>query len=189
RRQMTVLTTQELSPVKPEKRLRECMKGTGGRNNQGRLSGRHHGGGHKRLYLLIDFKREKAGIPARVRTIEYDPNRSARVALLHYADGDKRYILAPEGLRVGDRLQSGADVEVRVGNALPLSQIPTGTLVHNVELKPGRGGQLIRSAGASAQVMGREGLYGPLRRKSGETRKGPATRQATAATVAATYHE
>src|SRR5437879_10516136 len=157
-RQRTVLTTEEWSPVKPEKRLREYIKGTGGRNNQGRLSVRHHGGGAKRRYRRIDFKREKAGIPARVRSIEYDPNRSARVALLHYADGDKRYILAPEGLRGGDRLQSGADVEVRVGNALPLSRIPTGTLVHNVELKHGRGGRVIRSAGASAPVMVREGL-------------------------------
>ncbi len=189
RRQMTVLTTEELSPVKPEKRLREYIKGTGGRNNQGRLSVRHHGGGHKRLYRRIDFKREKAGIPARVRSIEYDPNRSARIALLHYADGDKRYILAPEGLRVGDRLQSGAGVEVRVGNALPLSQIPTGTLVHNVELKPGRGGQLIRSAGASAQVMGREGLYVQLRLKSGEMRKVLATCLATVGQVGNTDHE
>jgi len=189
RRQMPVLTTDELTPVKPEKRLQEYIKGTGGRNNQGRLSVRHHGGGHKRLYRRIDFKREKAGIPARVRSIEYDPNRSARIALLHYADGDKRYILAPEGLRVGDRLQSGADVEVRVGNALPLSQIPTGTLVHNVELKPGRGGQLIRSAGASAQVMGREGLYVQLRLKSGEMRKVLATCQATVGQVGNTDHE
>lgn len=186
---MTVLTTDELSPVKPEKRLQEYIKGTGGRNNQGRLSVRHHGGGHKRLYRRIDFKRDKAGVPARVHSIEYDPNRSARIALLHYADGDKRYILAPEGLRVGDRLQSGADVEVRVGNALPLSQIPTGTLVHNVELKPGRGGQLIRSAGASAQVMGREGLYVQLRLKSGEMRKVLATCQATVGQVGNTDHE
>ena len=189
RRQMTVLTADELSPVKPEKRLLEYIKGTGGRNNQGRLSVRHHGGGHKRLYRRIDFKRDKAGIPARVHSVEYDPNRSARIALLYYADGDKRYILAPEGLRVGDRLQSGAEAEVRAGNALPLSQIPTGTLVHNVELKPGRGGQLIRSAGASAQVMGREGLYVQLRLKSGEMRKVLATCQATVGQVGNTDHE
>jgi len=186
---MTVLTTDELSPVKPEKRLLEYIKGTGGRNNQGRLSVRHHGGGHKRLYRRIDFKRDKAGIPARVHSIEYDPNRSARIALLYYADGDKRYILSPEGLRVGDRLQSGAEAEVRVGNALPLLQIPTGTLVHNVELKPGRGGQLIRSAGASAQVMGREGLYVQLRLKSGEMRKVLAACQATVGQVGNTDHE
>ncbi|OLB63892.1 MAG: 50S ribosomal protein L2 [Nitrospirae bacterium 13_2_20CM_2_61_4] len=189
RRQMTVLTTDELSPVKPEKRLLEYIKGTGGRNNQGRLSVRHHGGGHKRLYRRIDFKRDKAGIPARVHAIEYDPNRSARIALLYYADGDKRYILAPEGLRVGDRLHSGAEAEVRAGNALPLSQIPTGTMVHNVELKPGRGGQLIRSAGASAQVMGREGLYVQLRLKSGEMRKVLAACQATVGQVGNTDHE
>ena len=189
RRQMTVLTNDELSPAKPEKRLLEYIKGTGGRNNQGRLSIRHHGGGHKRLYRRIDFKREKAGIPARVHSIEYDPNRSARIALLCYADGDKRYILAPEGLRVGDRLQSGAEAEVRVGNALPLSQVPTGTLVHNVELKPGRGGQLIRSAGASAQVMGQEGLYVQLRLKSGEMRKVLAACQATVGQVGNTDHE
>ncbi len=189
RRQMTVLTTDELSPVKPEKRLLEYIKGTGGRNNQGRLSVRHHGGGHKRLYRRIDFKRDKARIPARVHSIEYDPNRSARIALLYYADGAKRYILSPEGLRVGDRLQSGAEAEVRVGNALPLSQIPTGTLVHNVELKPGRGGQLIRSAGASSQVMGREGLYVQLRLKSGEMRKVLAACQATVGQVGNTDHE
>jgi len=189
RRQMTVLTADELSPVKREKRLLEYIKGTGGRNNQGRLSVRHHGGGHKRLYRRIDFKRDKAGIPARVHSVEYDPNRSARIALLYYADGDKRYILAPEGLRVGDRLQSGAEAEVRAGNALPLSQIPTGTLVHNVELKPGRGGQLIRSAGASAQVMGREGLYVQLRLKSGEMRKVLAACQATVGQVGNTDHE
>ncbi len=189
RRQMTVLTTGDLSPVKPEKRLLEYIRGTGGRNNQGRLSVRHHGGGHKRLYRRIDFKRDKTGIPARVHSIEYDPNRSARIALLHYADGDKRYILAPEGVRVGDRLQSGADAEVRVGNALPLSQIPTGTLVHNVELKPGRGGQLIRSAGGTAQVMGREGLYVQLRLKSGEMRKVLVTCQATVGQVGNTDHE
>ena len=189
RRQMTVLTTDELSPVKPEKRLLEYIKGTGGRNNQGRLSVRHHGGGHKRLYRRIDFKRDKARITARVHSIEYDPNRSARIALLYYADGDKRYILSPEGLRVGDRLQSGAEAEVRVGNALPLSQIPTGTLVHNVELKPGRGGQLIRSAGASSQVMGREGLYVQLRLKSGEMRKVLAACQATVGQVGNTDHE
>lgn len=170
-RQMTVLTFEELTAKKPQKGLLEGRKSSGGRNNQGRLSMRYRGGGHKRMYRIVDFKREKNGIPARVVTVEYDPNRSARLALLHYADGDKRYILAPLGLRVGEVLYSGKDAEVRTGNTLPLINIPTGTLVHNIELRPGKGGQLIRSAGGSAQVMGREGAYTQIRLKSGEMRR------------------
>ena len=171
RRQMTVLTNDELTTETPAKRLLEGLKRSGGRNNQGRLSVRHRGGGHKRRYRLVDFKRNKPGVPARVATIEYDPNRSGRLALLHYADGDKRYILAPGGLCIGDTLLSGPDAEVKVGNALPLMSMPTGTMIHNVELRPWKGAQLIRSAGASAQVMGKEGAYVQIRLKSGEVRR------------------
>src|SRR5213596_4346294 len=158
RRQMTVLTADELSPVKPEKRLLEYIKGTGGRNNQGRLSVRHHGGGHKRLYRRIDFKRDKAGIPARVHAIESDPNRSARIALLHYADGEKRYILAPEGLAVGATLIASRNADIKPGNSLTLRFIPPGTAIHNLELKKGKGGQLVRSAGVSAQLMAKDAI-------------------------------
>lgn len=189
RRQMTVLTNENLSAGKPEKALLEFIKSSGGRNSQGRISVRFRGGGHKRLYRRVDFKRDKPGIPARVRSLEYDPYRSARIALLHYADGEKRYILAPDGLKVGDVLQSGAEAEVQVGNALPLLNMPTGTIVHNIELKPGRGGQLIRGAGASAQVMGRDGLYVQVRLKSGEMRKILATCQATVGQVGNADHE
>jgi large subunit ribosomal protein L2 len=189
RRQMTVLTNEGLTGGKPEKALLEYIKSSGGRNSQGRISVRFRGGGHKRMYRRVDFKRDKPGVSARVRSIEYDPYRSARIALLHYADGEKRYILAPDGLRVGDVLQSGADAEVRVGNALPLLNMPTGTIVHNIELKPGRGGQLIRGAGASAQVMGRDGLYVQVRLKSGEMRKILATCHATVGQVGNADHE
>jgi len=189
RRQMTVLTNEGLTAGKPEKALLEYIKSSGGRNSQGRISVRFRGGGHKRMYRRVDFKRDKPGIAARVRSVEYDPYRSARIALLHYADGEKRYILAPDGLRVGDVLQSGADAEVRVGNALPLLNMPTGTIVHNIELKPGRGGQLIRGAGASAQVMGRDGLYVQVRLKSGEMRKILATCHATVGQVGNADHE
>jgi large subunit ribosomal protein L2 len=189
RRQMTVLTNDDLSVVKPEKALLEFIKSSGGRNSQGRISVRFRGGGHKRMYRRVDFKRDKSGIAARVCSIEYDPYRSARIALLHYADGEKRYILAPAGLKIGDVLQSGVDAEVRVGNALPLLSMPTGTIVHNIELKPGRGGQLIRGAGASAQVMGKDGLYIQVRLKSGEMRKILATCQATVGQVGNTDHE
>lgn len=189
RRQMTVLTNEDLSVGKPEKALLEYIKSSGGRNSQGRISVRFRGGGHKRMYRRVDFKRDKLGITARVCSIEYDPYRSARIALLHYADGEKRYILAPAGLKVGDVLQSGVDAEVRVGNALPLLSMPTGTIVHNIELKPGRGGQLIRGAGASAQVMGRDGLYIQIRLKSGEMRKILATCQATVGQVGNADHE
>lgn len=189
RRQMTVLTNEDLSVGKPEKALLEFIKSSGGRNSQGRISVRFRGGGHKRMYRRVDFKRDKSGITACVCAIEYDPYRSARIALLHYADGEKRYILAPADLKIGDALQSGVDAEVRVGNALPLLSMPTGTIVHNIELKPGRGGQLIRGAGASAQVMGKDGLYIQVRLKSGEMRKILATCQATVGQVGNADHE
>ena len=153
RRFMTVASFDEITASKPEKSLTERLKKNGGRNQQGRLTVRHQGGGHKRLYRVIDFKRTKDGIPARVATIEYDPNRSARIALLNYVDGEKRYILAPNGLKVGDQVVSGPDADIKVGNALPLKNIPVGTTVHNVELKIGKGAQLVRSAGTSAQLM------------------------------------
>jgi large subunit ribosomal protein L2 len=189
RRSMTVLTNEELTGKKPEKALLTYIKSSGGRNNQGRTSSRFRGGGHKRMYRVVDFKRDKAGVPARVVAIEYDPNRSARLALLQYADGEKRYILAPVGLRPGDPVQSGPDAEVRTGNALPLVNMPTGTTVHNIEMKPGKGGQLIRSAGGSAQVMGREGAYVQIRLKSGEMRRILGTCLATVGQVGNPDHE
>ena len=189
RRSMTVLTNEELTRKKPEKALLTYVKSSGGRNSQGRTSVRFRGGGHKQMYRVVDFKRDKVGVTARVAAIEYDPNRSARLALLHYADGEKRYILAPVGLRPGDMVQSGPDAEVRNGNALPLVNMPTGTIVHNVELRPGKGAQLIRSAGGSAQVMGREGAYVQLRMKSGEMRRILAACLATVGQVGNTDHE
>ncbi|WP_406677321.1 50S ribosomal protein L2 [Moorella sp. ACPs] len=171
RRQMTVSTFAEITAVEPYKPLVAPLKKTGGRNNQGRLTVRHRGGGHKRLYRIIDFKRDKDGIPGRVATIEYDPNRSANIALINYADGEKRYILAPENLQVGDQIISGPGADIKTGNALPLSQIPVGTLVHNIELKPGKGGQMVRAAGTSAQLMAKENGYALLRLPSGELRK------------------
>ncbi len=171
RRQMTGFTFAEVTRRGPEKGLVEPLPRTGGRNALGRITTRHRGGGHKRMYRVIDFRREKAGVPARVATIEYDPNRSARIALLHYADGEKRYILAPLGLNVGDSLMSGPDAEIRVGNALPLRNIPVGVTLHNVELRPGRGAQLARTAGALAQFIAKEGEYGLLRLPSGELRR------------------
>ncbi|HIP87701.1 MAG TPA: 50S ribosomal protein L2 [Anaerolineales bacterium] len=170
RRGMTGYTFEEITKTEPEKSLLRPLKKKAGRNVQGRITVRHRGGGHKRLYRLIDFKRDKHGIPARVASIEYDPNRSARIALLVYADGEKRYIIAPLGLRVGDTVMSGPDAEIHVGNALPLERIPLGTQVHNVELYPGRGGQLVRAAGTSAQVLAKEGDYVTLRLPSGEVR-------------------
>ncbi len=167
---MTTLTFEEITKTEPEKSLLVPLKKTGARNFMGRITVRHRGGGHKRLYRIIDFKRDKDGIPAKVAAIEYDPNRSANIALLHYLDGEKRYILAPNGLKVGDMVVSGPGVEIRVGNALPLKDIPLGTYVHNVELKPGAGGQLVRSAGTYAQVMAKEGRYVHLRLPSGEVR-------------------
>jgi large subunit ribosomal protein L2 len=160
----------EITKSTPEKRLTEGLKKSGGRNAHGRKTSRHRGGGAKRLYRKIDFKRVKDGVPAKVAAIEYDPNRSARIALLHYMDGDKRYILAPERLRVGMTVESGPGVDITVGNAMPLANMPVGTLVHNVELQPGRGGQLGRSAGTAIQLMAREGGYATLRLPSGEMR-------------------
>ena len=171
RRFMTVASFDEITASKPEKSLVERLQQHGGRNQQGRLTVRHRGGGHKRLYRIIDFKRNKDGIPARVATIEYDPNRTARIALLNYEDGEKRYILAPNGLKVGDKVVSGPEADIKPGNALPLRNIPVGTVIHNVELKIGKGAQLVRSAGASAQLMAKDGDYALLRMPSGELRK------------------
>ena len=163
-------TFEEITKSKPEKSLTTSLKKSGGRNNHGRITARHIGGGHKRRYRIIDFKRDKVGIPAKVFSIEYDPNRSARIALLHYADGDKRYIIAPNGLKVGATVTAGTDSEISVGNALPLRNMPLGGFVHNVELKPGKGGQLGRSAGTAIQVMAKEGDYAQLKMPSGEIR-------------------
>ena len=167
---VTVSTFEEITKDEPEKSLVVPLKSTGGRNNQGRITVRFRGGGHKRKYRIIDFKRDKWGVPAKVAAIEYDPNRSARIALLHYADGEKRYILAPEGLKVGDTVMSGPDAEIKVGNALPLKNIPLGTFIHNVELIPGKGGQIARAAGTYAQLMAKEGDYAHIRLPSGEVR-------------------
>jgi len=171
RRFMTVSTFEEITKTEPEKSLTTPLSKKGGRNVYGRITTRHRGGGAKRRYRLIDFKRKKDGVPATVAAIEYDPNRSARIALLHYADGAKSYILAPAGLRVGAVVESGPNADIKPGNALPLANIPTGTVVHNVELKPGRGGQLARSAGASVQVVAKDDPYAVLRLPSGEMRK------------------
>jgi large subunit ribosomal protein L2 len=167
---MTVSSFDEITTDKPEKSLVVPLIKKAGRNNQGRITTRHRGGGHKRKYRLIDFKRNKDGIPGKVATIEYDPNRSAHIALINYVDGEKRYIIAPHGLKVGMTIMSGPDADIRVGNALPLRNIPVGTVIHNIELKPGRGGQLVRAAGASAQLLGKEGDYAIVRLTSGETR-------------------
>ena len=171
RRGMTGLTFDEITAVKPERSLVENLSKTGGRNNTGRITTRHIGGGHKRQYRLIDFKRNKDGIPATVATIEYDPNRSANIALLHYVDGEKRYILAPKGLSVGMTVVSGDATDIKVGNCCQMKNMPEGTFIHNVELKPGKGGQLARSAGVSAQILGIEEKYVTLRLASGEVRK------------------
>ena len=158
RRGMSVATFTELTPkTQPERSLLTGMRKRGGRNQQGRITVRHQGGGHKQRYRLIDFRRDKAGVPARVESIEYDPNRTARIAKLVYADGEKRYILAPLGVQVNDKLMSGPDAEVRSGNALPIANLPLGSVIHNIELQPGRGGQLVRSAGVSAQLLARDG--------------------------------
>lgn len=170
RRQMTVSTFEEITKVNPERSLLQPLRKKAGRNNQGRLSVRHQGGGHKRMYRVIDFKRIKDSIPAKVASIEYDPNRSANIALLHYADGFKSYILAPNGLKVGMTVVSGPESDIKVGNALPIKNIPVGTLLHNIEMKPRKGAQLVRTAGASAQLMAKEGSYCTLRMPSGEMR-------------------
>jgi large subunit ribosomal protein L2 len=171
RRFQTSMTYSEITTSRPEKNLVEPKHRTGGRNNQGQITSRFMGGGHKRLYRVIDFRREKTDVPARVASIEYDPNRTANIALLHYADGEKRYILAPVGLEVGARVVSGPKADILPGNALPMRGIPVGTTIHNIELKLGRGGQLARSAGAGAQLMAKEGDYAQVRLPSGETRK------------------
>ncbi len=189
RRGMTVSTFEEITRTTPEKSLLRPAKKSAGRNNQGKLTVRHRGGGHKQRYRLIDFLRDKHNVPARVTTIEYDPNRSARIALLVYADGEKRYILAPLGLKVGDTIVSGASAEIRVGNALPLLNIPLGTLVHNVELQPGRGGQMARAAGVYAQLMAKEGEFAQLRLPSGEARRVRLECMATIGQVGNTDHQ
>lgn len=171
RRNMTVLDFKaEITTDTPEKSLLAPLKKTGGRNNQGKITVRHHGGGHKRRYRIIDFKRNKDVMPARVMTIEYDPNRSSNIALVRYTDGEKRYVIAPKGLKVGMEIVSGPDSDIKVGNALPLEKIPVGTLIHNIELHPGHGGQLVRAAGTSAQILGREGKYVLVRLRSSEVR-------------------
>ena len=183
RRGMSSLSFEEITSTSPERSLLEPLSKKGGRNNTGRITTRHQGGGHKRQYRVIDFKRNKDNIPAKVATIEYDPNRSANIALLNYADGEKRYILAPKGLQVGQTIVSGEAVDIKVGNAMELRNIPEGTFVHNVELKPGKGGQLARSAGVSAQILGSEGRYTILRLASGEVRKVLSNCRATIGTV------
>ncbi|WP_298594548.1 50S ribosomal protein L2 [uncultured Mitsuokella sp.] len=189
RRFMTVSSFDEITTDKPEKSLTVRLTKTGGRNQQGKLTVRHRGGGHKRLYRIIDFKRTKDGIPARVATIEYDPNRSARIALLNYADGEKRYILAPNGLKVGTIVESGPESDIKPGNALPLKNIPLGTVIHAVELKIGKGAQLVRSAGTSAQLMAKEGSYALLRMPSGEIRRVHINCRATIGEVGNLEHE
>jgi large subunit ribosomal protein L2 len=189
RRSMTVLTYDEITRSTPEKSLTKGLSKKSGRNNNGRVTMRRRGGGNKSLYRLIDFKRNKLDIPAKVATIEYDPNRSARIALLHYADGDKRYIICPLGLSVGDQILAGEKADIKPGNALPLARIPLGTLVHNVELYPGRGGQMVRSAGAYAQVIAKEDKYALLRLPSGEVRKVLAVNTATVGQVGNIEHE
>ena len=170
RRDMTGYTFEEITKSTPERSLVISKKKYSGRNNQGRITVRHHGGGHKKKIRVVDFKRSKRGIPARVAAIEYDPNRTARLALLNYADGEKRYIIAPLDLRVGDTVLAGPQAEIRPGNALPIASIPTGTMVHNIELKEGRGGQIVRAAGTSAQILAKEGEYAQVRLPSGEVR-------------------
>jgi large subunit ribosomal protein L2 len=185
----TNFTFDEITKKEPEKSLVVALKKSGGRNNLGHVTARHRGGGHKRKYRIIDFKRDKFGVPAKVAAIEYDPNRSSRIALLHYADGEKRYIIAPEGLNVGDVVTSGPGSEIKVGNALPLKEMPLGSFVHNVELKPGKGGQLGRSAGTSLQLMAKEGNYATLKLPSGEVRMVRLECMATYGTVGNAIHE
>jgi large subunit ribosomal protein L2 len=189
RRGMSVSDFSELTTDTPEKSLLAPLHRKGGRNNQGKLTVRHQGGGHKRKYRVIDFKRDKDGIPGRVATIEYDPNRSANIALINYVDGEKRYILAPKGLKVDMEVMSGEGSDIKVGNALQLKDIPVGTVIHNIELKPGRGGQLARSAGAEAQVLGKEGKYVLVRLTSGEVRLILASCRATIGQVGNLEHE
>ncbi|AOA03307.1 MULTISPECIES: 50S ribosomal protein L2 [Carnobacterium] len=189
RRNMTGSDFAEITSTTPEKTLLEPTKKTAGRNNNGRITVRHHGGGHKRQYRVIDFKRNKDDIAGIVKTVEYDPNRSANIALIHYTDGIKTYIIAPKGIEVGQRIFSGKEADIKVGNALPLENIPVGTVIHNIEMKPGKGGQLVRSAGTSAQVLGKEGKYVLVRLNSGEVRMILATCRATIGSVGNEQHE
>lgn len=189
RRGMTGLTFSEITKTKPEKSLTVSLRKKGGRNNRGRVTVRHRGGGAKRKYRIIDFKRDKVGIPGKVAAIEYDPNRSANIALIHYVDGEKRYILAPVGLKPGDEVMSGENAEIKVGNALPLRVIPTGTVIHNIELNPGRGGQMVRSAGNSAELMAREGAYALIRLPSKEIRRVRTVCMATVGQVGNVDHD
>ena len=188
-RGMSTLENEEITKSTPEKSLVVTLKKNGGRNNQGRITVRHHGGGAKRKYRIIDFKRDKDGVVGTVSSIEYDPNRSANIALITYADGEKRYILAPNGLKVGDKIESGENADIKVGNCLPLEKIPEGTLVHNVELTAGKGGKLARSAASSVQILGREGKYTLLRLTSGEVRKVLSVCRATVGEVGNADHE
>ncbi len=189
RRQMTVSTFEEITVDQPERSLLAPLKRKGGRNNQGKIAVRHQGGGHKRKFRLIDFKRDKDGVPGRVATIEYDPNRSANIALINYLDGEKRYILAPQGLKVGDNIFSGVGSDIKVGNAMPLKNIPVGTVIHSIEMKPGKGAQIVRSAGTSAQLMAKEGNYATLRLPSGEMRQVHILCRATIGQVGNLEHE
>lgn len=189
RRFQTYATFEEITADRPEKSLVEPLRKSGGRNNAGRVTAWQRGGGHKRLYRVIDFKRDKEGIPAKVATIEYDPNRSANIALLHYGDGEKRYILAPLGLKVGDRLMTGPEADIKPGNCLKLVNLPLGAVVHNIEMRPGKGGQLARSAGSSAQLIAREGKYATLRMPSGEMRMISVECKATVGQVGNIDHE
>ncbi len=188
-RNMSKLVNEEITSTTPEKSLLVSLKKNGGRNNQGRITLRHRGGGAKRKYRLIDFRRNKDGVVGTVASIEYDPNRTANIALINYADGEKRYIIAPKGLKVGDKVESGAKTDIKVGNCLELGNIPEGTLVHNIELKAGKGGQIVRSAGSSAQILGSEGRYTLIRLTSGEVRKVLSTCRATIGEVGNADHE
>lgn len=189
RRHMSVSTFEEITTSTPEKSLLAPLFNRAGRNNQGKITVRHQGGGHKRKYRIIDFKRTKDGIPGNVATIEYDPNRTANIALIHYADGEKRYIIAPKGLKVGDIIVSGAAADIKIGNALPLENIPVGTVIHNIELKPGKGAQLVRAAGTEAQLLGKEERYVVIRLSSGEMRKVLKNCRATIGSVGNQDHE
>ena len=189
RRGMTAYTFEEITRSTPEKSLVKGISEKAGRNCYGRITSRRRGGGHKRLYRIIDFKRDKSGVPAKVAHIEYDPNRTARIALLHYADGEKRYILSPVDLKVGDQVLSGADADIKPGNALPIMRIPVGTIIHNIELHPGRGGQFCRAAGTYAQLVAKEGKYALLRMPSGEVRKVLSAGLATIGQVGNIQHE
>ena len=189
RRFMTVHAYEEITETRPEKSLVEDTRKSGGRNNQGKITVRHIGGGNRRKYRIIDFKRNKDGVPAKVKSIQYDPNRSANIALLQYADGEKKYILAPVGLNVGDKVESGPEADIKAGNCLPFENIPVGTMVHNIELQPGKGGQVARAAGISAQLMAKEGAYATLKMPSGEMRLVSVKCRATIGQVGNVEHE